>query len=708
MKSLDTETYIFLPGLPAPKLVVGQVADERPGSERLLTPPETLAFIRHLEATAEEVAVANGPYDFGVACAEDPSMIDVVFWLYERGLVRDTHVRQPLLDLGRGTLLRAADGSPMERYSLAAISEKVLGLDLSKDAAVRLTFAHLDGVPFSLWPEDHKAYALKDARRTHDVVRRQGEGEPDAGIENLALEPAECRASWALHLMRCWGPRTDPAMVDEVVREVTQAHDAAVARFTEAGIWRGENYCRRDRGLCEQMAPHSFKMSCSSRGPWLPSKVGTKDQAWLKLLVTRAYQRQPPLTASQEVSTERDVLLESGDPLLMALGEAGRNEKEYSTYLDVIRRGTQVPISVEYDLIKRTTRTSARNPNLQNLPRGGRSRECFVARPGTVWCSVDMPSLELCTLAQNCIWMFGWSRLAEILNDKVDPHVLLASMMVGVEYDAALAAYKAKDSRMYGPNGLRQACKPVNYGMGGGMSAESLVLYARQPANGGVRFCRVLDPGAKCGSSMVVGTRGKATGRPLCEACVRGAEKFRAAWFAMLPEMRQYFERVGEETAEEDVVIDCRGPDGEPTLFIRDRNFSEAANLRFQCLAARMLKDSLWRVARASYVERGSPLFDSRPTLFVHDEIIAEMPEARASAAAEEQARLMNAAAKHWCPDVRCVAEPALMRRWFKGAELVRGKGGEILPWWPKTWNWSADQDVMRNDLSRQASKGQA
>ncbi len=697
----DSETYLTIPGLVAPKLVVGQVADAR--GERLLTPTECRAFFLDAWEKETKIALANAPFDLIVACAMYPELIKIVFGMLERGQIIDVLVRQALLDLGRGSFLVAANGAPLETYSLSTVNEKVLGFQLAKENTPRLTYAHRDGVPFDLWTPEERDYAKKDARAPYDIAVRQEARDPwmeaandqsmDYGLENLKLEIRENRANFCLQLMSSWGIRTDPLMVEDVTRQVTTEHEAAVVQFTEAGIYRGEGWCRRKK-QCEGTQPHKFDLTKCWK-PWLPSDVGTGDSKWLQHLVSDTYQGDPPQTEGGRVSTDRDTLLESGDDLLMAYADAGTNKKEHSTYLSVIARGTRVPINVHYDLIKKTLRKSAYDPNLQNLPRGGRSRECFIARLGHVLCSVDQPSLELVTLAQNHLWMFGHSALAEILRSKKDPHVMLASNLLGILYEEGYAKYKAKDPRM---KLLRQAAKPVNYGLGGGMGFEKLVIHARQPGNGGVRFC-IVDGAERCGIEKYFA---KKLGRPLCTRCAEIAAEFRNAWHRMIPEMKDYFDFVSAETeTPDDALIECWGPEGEPTLYVRGRYFSQAANLRFQGLAARMMKDALWRVSKSCYVEEDSPLYGCRPNLDVHDELIVEMPEDLSHAAAIEQARLMTEAARYWCPDVPCEPEPAIMRRWFKSAEKVIGKDGRIVPWWPETWDWPHDQEQMKRDRAR-------
>jgi hypothetical protein len=68
-----------------------------------------------------------------------------------------------------------------------------------------------------------------------------------------------------------------------------------------------------------------------------------------------------------------------------------------------------------------------------------------------------------------------------------------------------------------------------------------------------------------------------------------------------------------------------------------------------------------------------------RPVLFLHDEVIAELPEHRASEAGDAMARILVRVMQRHIPDVRVSAEPALMRRWEKGARTVRDAAGRLV-----------------------------
>ena len=72
----------------------------------------------------------------------------------------------------------------------------------------------------------------------------------------------------------------------------------------------------------------------------------------------------------------------------------------------------------------------------------------------------------------------------------------------------------------------------------------------------------------------------------------------------------------------------------------------------------------------------------SMPVVFLHDEILFELPEEDAHERAEEAARLMREAMEIITPDVRVTAVPALMKRWHKDAEPVY-EDGRLVPWTP-------------------------
>lgn len=442
--ALDTETHLLQPGIAAPPLVCGSAATEALGSERLLTPAETVAAFRGCVEDKETGLVgANIAYDFGVLSAHDSALVDGVFQLLDEGRAFDVQILEKLHLIATGGLERA-------EVSLAALETLHLGINRAeqKENGWRYSYALLEGVPFEQWPVDAVQYPRDDARGTLDVFMRQmrepetvqvphrpsvdgrciecGQAEPFAHPTCRSYETGkrwnreqiapEMRAAWFLRLACMWGVRTDPELVPEVVGDIKREHEESRRRFFEVGIVRvrpcnkkdGE-YERADDIPAEWLDWAYSRLVGSTewvndpnfRG-WQVERLAdietcrkalekgrpirfAEDKGRLKGLVTAAYKGEPPLTdggasGNRQVSTSRDTLCESGDDLLEEYGDAGPNEKLLSTYCDVLEQGTRVPINAGANSLVATQRTSYFKPNLQQLPRHGMVRMCFVPR----------------------------------------------------------------------------------------------------------------------------------------------------------------------------------------------------------------------------------------------------------------------------------------------------------------------------------------
>jgi DNA polymerase I-like protein with 3'-5' exonuclease and polymerase domains len=302
----------------------------------------------------------------------------------------------------------------------------------------------------------------------------------------------------------------------------------------------------------------------------------------------------------------------------------------------------------------------------------GLTRECFIPRSGWVFGFVDYSGLELCTLAQVCLDVLGRSEMAEALRRGEDLHLALGADMLGISYEEAKSRSKTGDQEI---KFYRQQAKPANFGFPGGMGPESFREYSEVYGITLTSF---------------------------------QAQELKDAWFRKWPEMRDYFRWITRLTEQTDPTTG----NTRPIAQIRSgrlrggATYCAACNGFFQGLAADGAKEALWLVARECYLERPwakvpdpvsgkthnerTPLFGCRPSLFIHDEIGLEIPypaggEAAASASVERLSAVMVAAMKRWVPDVPIKAEPVMVRRWFKGAEVVRREDGVILPSKPVT-----------------------
>jgi len=285
--------------------------------------------------------------------------------------------------------------------------------------------------------------------------------------------------------------------------------------------------------------------------------------------------------------------------------------------------------------------------------------------------SIDYGTLELCTLAQTNLWWQSKSKMAEAINAGRDLHLQFAARMLGIDYEEAKARLKDKDLIV---KDFRQLAKPINFGLPGGLGAAKLVTFARQSY--GARFCELAHVAEKCSVKMEVDPR---SGARVCAACWDVAKRLKREWLAEWDEMPTYFEIV-TEIVEGSLAgaLQIPGPEGDPGLIRGGCRFTEAANAPFQGLAARGAKRALYRVSRECYTDRSSVLWGTRPLVFVHDEILAEVPLERPVAAAHRMSEIMVASMRELVPDVAIRAEPVLMTRWIKGAEAGKNKDGTL------------------------------
>lgn len=401
-----------------------------------------------------------------------------------------------------------------------------------------------------------------------------------------------------------------------------------------------------------------------------------------------------PRTESGEVAIGRDPLSESGDELLMNFAAFSEADKILTTYVPFLRKGIdeqgrRIPLTLWPNVLLANGRASYSDV-VQLMPREGGVRECIVPRPGYVFCSSDYGGLELVTHAQSCLWIVGYSKLAEALNAGVKVHDALAATIVGVDYERFL---KEKKGNPFFPK-VRQASKPANFGFPGGMSDLKLVHQQRKQgpdtehengstilSNGhrgykGLRFC-VLLGAERCGEVKVTswGREGyERTCAPTCRRCIEVAKSIKNVWLRQWPENDEYFDIIGKTVDKVGYIVQHK------SKRIRGGvDFCSAANGYFSALAAEGAKLALCRVAEEQYVIKSSPLYGSRTILFAHDELFVEMREESAHEASIRLRQIMVESMREYTPDVAVDAEPTLMRRWWKAAEPVY-RDGRLVP----------------------------
>lgn len=448
MIAFDCETFLIEPGNLAPELVC--VSYSGPDHQARLYhaidgSPSFRAMADCALGNNTPVIGANVAYDMGVMLAHDPSLGDRIWALYDRGLVRDVQMRQKMIDIAKGcyrSFRRGEDGKAYKiEYHLADLVKRHLEHDLSKgEDTWRLRYSELYEVPLNEWPAEARQYSEDDAVATMAVYQEQ---EVDAAL--LLDEPARCRTAWALHLMSCYGIKTNPEAVAAFV-QMTERHAEEIKGILE------------NRGLVRES--------------------GTRDTKEAKALMVSVCQAKGlPImeTDGGDVALDDATCKATGDPVLCAYADYSSLAKVVSTDLPILLKGVDKPIQTRFEPLLETGRTSSSKPNIQNIKRLAGMRECFRPRPGCVYVDADYAMLELCTWAQTCLWLFGRARLAEVLNAGQDPHLDFAAQILSITYEEAKARRKVGDKEV---EQCRLVAKVGNFGFPGGLGAESFVSYA--------------------------------------------------------------------------------------------------------------------------------------------------------------------------------------------------------------------------------------
>jgi DNA polymerase-1 len=656
VQAFDTETFLITDGNLAPDLVCVSYAlpDFSASLYHALDGSPTFRAMADCALNSNTPVIgANVAYDMGVMLAHDSALSDRIWSLYDRSLVRDVQMRQKMIDIARGCYhgFRKDENGKVYQigYSLAELVKRHLGHELDKGADTwRLRYSELYEVPLYDWPVEAKQYAEDDAVATMAVYQAQ---EADAAL--LLDEPARCRTAWMLHLMSCYGIKTDPEAVRAFVETTKNRSEELKAFLVQHGLIRikstrdtkATKVAKAAKALLMRHGLIRVKCTWDTKEEKTLVQHGTRDTKVAKALMVQVCQAkglEVAKTDGGDIALDDATCKKTGDPILCAYADYSSLAKVVSTDIPILLKGVNTPIQTRFEPLQETGRTSSSAPNVQNIKRLAGMRECFRPRPGYVFVDADYAMLELCTWAQTCLWALGRSRLAEVLNAGDDPHLAFAAQILGITYDEAKARRKAGDKEV---EQRRLVAKVGNFGFPGGLGKDSFVEYAA--------------------SSYKV------------TITVEKAAELKGFWLAQWPEARAYFDWIAKKEQDSGISMQ-RFVTGSWRSGMR---YTVACNDPFQSLGATAATWAGYDLARACYYERDHILFGSRPVNFIHDQYLVEvLDDERAHDRAMSVASIMVAAAKRVIPDVTPKVDPLLCRYWSKDAKAIY-KDERLVPW---------------------------
>jgi hypothetical protein len=692
--AVDTETALFSRGEMAPQLTCVSFAQREGGriKTELLNHVDGVRKVKRLLEGGACITGQNFPYDVAVFVREAPELLPLFFDAYEAGRIHDTQHAEWVNDTALGILRSEWDEEKGEyvnkkSYALENLARIHLSAMPYKDEW-RLRYAELRGVPISAYPEPARKYPQLDARYTLEVAECQRDiAARIQPHDPLAASLAHVSRTYlALHLVAIWGQEIDWSRARQFEQLVREYAATFIPDMEDAGLLvrtlRGKNKGK----LTEKKAP---LQELVARAHIENDEIAVFDalmplEECLSALLTSPadYLDDDFLTdggksGNRQIKCAASVLKDLAlhdyaDPttnkLLKKVAGFKEAKKLHGSFALPLKKFGAGPTHSRYGFAETGRTTCSGGPkknrtglNDQQLPRKNPkalvkfmmerigfeidARSCYVARKGWVKSSIDYNSLEMRTFAQACIWLVGYSTLGEALNAGLDPHTIFAADLVNASYEDVLAAIEAGEEDA---KDARQRAKVANFGYPGGMGARKFLRYAKQ--------------------QDIVMTLNESK---------RLRERYLARWV----EANDYFALMGNEVGEGEATYV-----GIASGFLSGGcRYTDLCNRNFQELAAFGATSALWRYVRECYDERcNSALFGSRVNAFIHDEIIGEHPEEVAHEAAERGAAIMIETMQGITPDIDSEAEPALMRRWYKGAKTVRDKHKRLVPWEPE------------------------
>lgn len=670
-------------------------------------------LVAHCEPEFDELLVecleaplsanTNIGFDSAVVIAHRPHLADKVFKAYREDRVVDLIVRDQLLMLAQhGDLkyLPLENGAKMPlSFSQLEMEKRHLGIDRSEEKndedAPRKNYVLMRGIPAADYPKEFYDYPIADAANARGIFYKQEEIARQVG--GLGPQFLTTRAALALYLSSCWGFSVDVAMAQKMFDKLAaDYHERNFVRLVNRGILiPGEPV----QPYVKQLAK-AIELLGKTPVDWEPHREKLEEQGIkFKQAQDSKYKKAPLQDLVQEISEKFGLdckLTEKGQ--ISTDAEVQTNLKGFDeTFDEYIHRQetaklvtTELPrmlhgrVHPRYNALVKSGRTSCYGnskkdkdpayPSANTQQIDERVREAYIASPGRVLCSIDYDFIELVSVGQTCLELFGHSVLADRINAGYDPHAFLGSRIarkLSTEFKSSddieenyhlFLALKKTLRPLY--DHFRGMAKPTGLGFPGGLGAATFLGYAKSTFG--------IDIVKLAGSEA---------------AAIELAKSLREEWLATYPEMKEFFDHVNYRCIDqqwslpEDKRYFYQSPNG---MIRRNCFYTEATNgMSMQTRTAEGAKIALWTLAEEMYdATLDSCLLGCNMTAFIHDEVILDLPfDSYTHERAYRASAVMTEGMRKVMTKVKVGAKPTLMMRWNKKAEPTFDQNNRLIPW---------------------------
>lgn len=441
--SVDTETEVISDlRRETPRCVLGSVSDGK--RHCILTPEQLPAFL--LRHRYRRFIFWNVGFDYRVIQKEVKGSIadNVLTEAVDDGRVHDGMLMEQLVRLAKGEGESMGDGKFFRMALDKAARKYDTPLKISKDNPYRMSFAklwELQGGTLS-GEKGYYDYAVADTIVLAQIwpilldqalrfAREAGVSEEKIEKYGALTEQIQVKAAIALAQVSMNGAEFD-------VDAVNSAYNTTKFRYL------------RHLACMKKYHPELLKRyKKKNDGGFRTSKKTGAVQFELKLLrkLLEDFAREkgfdPPRSKGKGKlisASEKDWLPYRKElPVIGAwigMKDAEQHLSFFSSFLEAIREG-RTRIHGNYNVLVRTGRVSADDPNVTNFPKGDHFRDIIVAPKGKKLITIDMSFVELCTLAATCKDRYGESVLADVIDTHInskgpDPHEYTAALLQGI------------------------------------------------------------------------------------------------------------------------------------------------------------------------------------------------------------------------------------------------------------------------------------
>ena len=462
--SFDTETTLIELGV-VPELIVLTFATNH--GAYLVSPDQLHEWVQMVAASGCPLVAHNFAFDYHVVHHALKFVGDLAAWkqMVDDNRVWDTMILDFLIRLANGE-----EDGPLRLCSLLDLCKHYLGTDQSK--GLQCEWCQWYQKPLLEVSDDFIACAIQNATVTRELynelqpVAKHLASHNNCLVEEFGYLTHHLQVKGAIALSDCSN------LVIKVDQKAEQEIGVEIKLFIKDRVtWLAENYPSLFKQDKVKKRKGQFIINPITGVPSIDSKA-----LRFYLLGVAAELNQPsrkiPITGkSHEITIAPGFWSQHKHPFIQAwLGMS--TKAKLLSFVGEIKLGS---VGHKSQSLSPTSLASYSERDLQHIPKASCLKGLFVPRHGSTFVIANYNAIDLRCLAAICKSRFGFSRLAEIFAEGVDPHAYTAASLLHKDFGKFMAL-KNTNPRRFAKQ--LQAAKVLNFGVPDGLWPKALMAYS--------------------------------------------------------------------------------------------------------------------------------------------------------------------------------------------------------------------------------------